>query len=109
MWNVDQRTNQRLANQRQRALRNAHRKITHSFEIIVDLDRRRHQPEISRQRRLQSEQADRHVVDLNLELVDPAFVAQHLLREIFILLDNALHTSIHRALDKRAHLQKFCF
>ena len=38
-----------------------------------------------------------------------AFVLQHLLRQLFVLLDHALHAAVDGALHQRAHLEQLGF
>ena len=57
-------------------------------------------PQIGRHGLLQSQQADGEVVDLDLDLIDAAFVPQYFVGERFVLLNNGRDASIDGRFDQ---------
>ena len=87
-------------------MRDADREIAHALQIVIDFDGGGHQTQISRERSLQGEKADGHVINFDFELVDAGFIFDNLLGQLLIFIDNALYAAINGAFNQRAHFKE---
>ena len=87
-------------------LRDIHRQVSHSFQIGVDLQRGRNQPEIHSHWLLEGEQLDGEVINFNFHPVDAGLFRQDLLGQRSVFLHHRVDAVRYCSFNKGCHLKQ---
>jgi hypothetical protein len=104
---VRERLHRRLARELLGAAGDVHRMIAHALQVGGDLERRRDEPQVARQRLLQRQELDAALLDVDLHAVDRGVVAEHLLGQRGITARKGFQRLADDGLGAAAHEQEF--
>ena len=84
-----------------RALADVDRQVGDPLQVAVDLQHRRHAPQVDGHRLMQGEDLEALFLDLDLAVVDRLLAGDHLLGDFDAQLAQRLHGAEHHLLDHR--------
>ena len=92
--------------QRQRAFGDVHGQVADTLEIGVDLERGGQEAQIAGDRLPERQRTRYQAVNLHFHLVDLRLIANHLLGDFPVLVDQGANATVNRGFHQPAHLQQ---